>query len=70
MTLIASHSLSLIAESLLGETARLLGFKRMGRNVRAALTEAFEALMREGVLILRDGYVMTSDRSNRDHASR
>jgi len=46
-----------------GETTRLLGFKRMGRKVRAALTEAYEALMREGVLILRDGYVKISDQS-------
>jgi hypothetical protein len=47
--------------SLLGETASLIGFKRMGSNIRAALTEAYEALMREGMLILRDGYVKISD---------
>ncbi|MCW3992699.1 MAG: DUF4011 domain-containing protein [Candidatus Bathyarchaeota archaeon] len=62
ITIIAGHSLGLNVESLLKETAHLLGFKRMGSHVRAALTEVFQSLMREGALIQRDGYVMRSDR--------
>jgi len=57
LTLIAGHSLGLSVESLLNETAHLLGIKRVGSQVRAALTEAFEALMGEGVLTLREGLV-------------
>ncbi len=60
MTLIACYSLGLSAESLLSETARLRGFKRMRRYVRTALTEAHKELIRGSALILRDGYVTIS----------
>ena len=64
MILIASHSLGLGVESLLSETAHLLGFKRMGSKVRAALAEAFEALRREGVLVQRDESVSLAEKSS------
>ncbi|MFQ6053174.1 MAG: hypothetical protein ACE5OO_02950, partial [Candidatus Bathyarchaeia archaeon] len=63
VTLIAGHSLGLRVESLLSETARLLGFRRMGKRVRAALAEAYESLIREGVLVQREDRATLADGS-------
>jgi hypothetical protein len=61
LTLISTHSLGLIDESLIKETARLLGFKRMGIKVKAVLQEALQSLIDEGVLTYRDGCLTRSD---------
>jgi hypothetical protein len=61
LTMISAHSLGLTDESLIRETARLLGFKRMGIKVRAVLQEALRSLIDEGMLTHRDGFLTRSD---------
>ena len=58
MTLVAGHSLGLCEGSLLNETARLLGFKRMGNKIDDALRLAYESLKKEGALVLADDLVV------------
>jgi hypothetical protein len=57
MTMIAGHSIGVGPESLLNETARLFGFKRIGGNVRGALAASLEASLRDGALVLEEGIV-------------
>ncbi|UCH57955.1 MAG: DNA/RNA helicase, partial [Candidatus Bathyarchaeota archaeon] len=58
MLLIAGHSLGLRKESLLSETAHLLGFKRRGSKIVDVLTEAFEKANEDGSLAVEDGLVI------------
>ena len=60
MRIIASHTIGLGADSLMRETARLFGFKRMGENVRARLALALEATLRDGILVLENGKIRTA----------
>jgi len=62
MTLVAGHSLGLSERSLLNETARLLGFKRIGENIDGALREAFKRLRKEGILVQADNLIVFNKR--------
>jgi len=57
MVLVAGHALGIGVESLFRETARLLGFKRLGSNIRAVMRGAYEVLAEEGTLLQKDGIV-------------
>jgi hypothetical protein len=59
MVLVAGHSLGLGVESLLKETARLLGFKRLGNTIRTILQEVYETLTEEGTLIQKKTKTLT-----------
>jgi hypothetical protein len=63
MTLVAGHSLGLSERSLLNETARLLGFKRIGNNIDGTLREAFKRLRKEGTLIQVDNLIVFSKKA-------
>ncbi|TET71000.1 DUF3320 domain-containing protein, partial [Candidatus Bathyarchaeota archaeon] len=58
MLLVAGHSLGLREGSLLNETARLLGFKRMGANILTSLRSVYEKARGDGALALEDGLVI------------
>ena len=58
MLMVARHSIGLSAESLIDETARLLGFKRIGSNILLSLSEVYEEAKNMGRLALEDGLVV------------
>jgi len=58
MLLVAGHSLGLREGALLNETARLLGFKRMGANILTSLRSVYEKARGDGALALEDGLVI------------
>ena len=64
MLLVAGHSLGLREESFMNETARLLGFKRMGANILDSLRPVYEKAREDGVLALDEGLVMLVGTSN------
>ena len=57
MVLVAGHSIGISVESLFNETARLLGFKRLGNTIRTILQEVYETLTEEGTLLQRNEIV-------------
>lgn len=50
MCLVAKHAVGIGVDSLLLETARVLGFKRMGRRIRNTLSKAHQRLEKKGTL--------------------
>ena len=58
LTMVAGHSLGIREETLLNETARLLGFKRMGPNILETLKVVYRKAIDTGVLRVEDGLVM------------
>ena len=61
MLLVAKHSFGLSAETLMNETASILGFKRTGANIKTALTQAYGRAKSQGLLSLDDGVVLYTD---------
>jgi hypothetical protein len=57
MKLVVDHSLGISEESLVSEVAALLGFKRMGENIRSIVTQVFETMKKRGILTERNGLV-------------
>ncbi|MBC8225245.1 DUF4011 domain-containing protein [Candidatus Bathyarchaeota archaeon] len=58
LTMVAEHSLGIREETLLNETARLLGFKRMGSNILEALRVVYLAALDSGALRVEHGLVV------------
>jgi hypothetical protein len=58
LTMVAGHSLGIREETLLNETARLLGFKRMGPNILEALRIVYREALDSGALGIEDGLVI------------
>jgi hypothetical protein len=58
LTMVAGHSLGIREETLLNETARLLGFKRMGPNILEALRVVYRKAIDTGALRIEDGLVV------------
>jgi hypothetical protein len=51
MLLVAKHSLGLSQESLISETANLLGFKRVGPKIMQSLTKVYQKSVESGTLV-------------------
>ncbi len=64
MLLVAGHSLGLRESSILNETARTLGFKRMGENILASLRSIYEKARGDRLLALEDDLVILVGTSN------
>jgi hypothetical protein len=62
MKLVAGHSLGISEESLVSETAALLGFKRMGENIQSKVTQIYETTRRRGILTESSGLVYLKKR--------
>jgi len=58
LKMVAGYSLGIREETLLNETARLLGFKRMGPNILEALRVVYREAIDSGALGLEDGLVV------------
>jgi len=58
MSMVVSHSLGIREETLLNETARLLGFKRMGPKIMDALKDAYEGARSAGMFSVREGLIV------------
>jgi hypothetical protein len=52
--LIVKHTIGIKIESLLIETARLLGFDRTGPNIRSVLIKVYEKMLRDGLISKTD----------------
>lgn len=64
MILITKHAVGLSVESLLIETTRLFGFRRMGSNIRECLLSEVDTLSREdAVVISADWVTLPNERS-------
>jgi hypothetical protein len=61
LIMVADHSLGMGEETLLKETSRLLGFKRMGSNIEETLKKVYEDAKKNGVLVIVDGRVIHTD---------
>ena len=61
MLLIANHSMGLSEQSLINETAHLLGFKRISSKIRQALSEVYEKAVEHGKLFEENGLVKHRD---------
>ena len=57
MRQIAQYALSLSAESLIAETARVFGFPHAGEKVKARIRDVYEKMVRERKLISNNGVV-------------
>jgi very-short-patch-repair endonuclease len=57
MLLVAKHSLGLSQESLISETANLLGFKRIGPKIMQSLTKVYQKSVESGILVTDNGIV-------------
>jgi hypothetical protein len=62
LTMVAGYSLGIREETLLKETARLLGFKRMGSNIMQTLRVIYHEALNSGKLGLEDGLVVLKKR--------
>jgi hypothetical protein len=62
LTMVAGYSLGIREETLLNETARLLGFKRMGPNILEALRVVYRGALDSGALGVEDGLVVLKKR--------
>jgi len=62
LTMVAGYSLGIREETLLNETARLLGFKRMGPKILEALRVIYRGALDSGALGLEDGLVVLKKR--------
>jgi hypothetical protein len=62
LTMVVGHSLGIREETLLNETARLLGFKRMGPNILNALNVVYRVALDSKVLGVEDGLVVLKKR--------
>jgi hypothetical protein len=62
LTMVAGYSLGIREETLLNETARLLGFKRMGPKILEALRVIYRGALDSGTLGLEDGLVVIKKR--------
>jgi hypothetical protein len=60
--MVAVYSLGIREETLLNETARLLGFKRMGPNILEALRVVYREAIDSGALGVEDGLVVLKKR--------
>ena len=60
MFLAAKHSLGLKEETLLNETASLLGFKRMGSNINETLKSIFDEDIKSGKLAQNGNLIIAS----------
>jgi hypothetical protein len=58
LTMVAGHSIGIREETLLNETARLLGFKRMGPNILGALRIVYRETLHSGALRIEDNLVV------------
>jgi hypothetical protein len=58
LKMVAGYSLGIREETLLNETARLLGFKRMGPNILEALRVVYREAIDSGALGVEDGLVV------------
>jgi hypothetical protein len=58
LTMVAEYSLGIREETLLNETARLLGFKRMGPNILEVLQLVYREALDSGALDQEDGLVV------------
>jgi hypothetical protein len=63
MLLIAEHSFGLKEEPFINETARLLGFKRMGKNIMDTIKAIFEDAKTNGIIHIEDGMVVLSNKT-------
>ncbi len=59
ITLIVKNSMSIDKEALFTETARLFGWARNGSKVESLINKAFESLLKDGAITLKDGLVST-----------
>ncbi|MBS7637464.1 hypothetical protein KEJ49_01025, partial [Candidatus Bathyarchaeota archaeon] len=57
ITLLAGYSIGVGRESLIKETARLFGFKKLTRTIREELDKILEGLIKEGTLTSIEGYI-------------
>ena len=57
MRLVVHHAMSLSAESLLTETARIFGFDRTGSRITTRLLEIYKRLLEKGELVSHGGIV-------------
>ena len=57
MRLIAKYALSLSAESLIAETARVFGFTHPGEKTKGKIRDVYEKMIRERKLISNNGVV-------------
>ncbi len=64
VVLVVGHSLGISGESLLNETAKLLGFKRMTESVSQTVTGIIGKMNRDGVLKLQEGLYTLSGKMN------
>jgi hypothetical protein len=62
LTMVAGYSLGMREETLLNETARVLGFKRMGPKILEALRVTFRGALDSGALGLEAGLVVLKKR--------
>lgn len=62
LTMVAGYSLGIREETLLHETARLLGFKRMGPNILEAMRVVYREALDTGALGVEDGLVVLKKR--------
>jgi hypothetical protein len=62
LKMVAGYSLGIREETLLNETARLLGFKRMGPNILKALRMVYRGALDSGALGVEDGLVVLKKR--------
>jgi hypothetical protein len=62
LKMVAGYSLGIREETLLNETARLLGFKRMGPNILEALRVVYRGALDSGALGVEDGLVVLKNR--------
>ncbi|MEE8354862.1 MAG: DUF3320 domain-containing protein, partial [Candidatus Bathyarchaeia archaeon] len=62
LTMVAGYSLGIREGTLLNETARLLGFKRMGPKILEALRVVYREALDSGALGLEDGLVVLKKR--------
>jgi hypothetical protein len=63
MLLIAEHSFGLKEEPFINETARLLGFKRIGKNIMDTIKAVFDDAKMDGIIHIEDGMVVLSNKT-------
>ena len=58
MLMVARYSVGISYESLIDETAHLLGFKRIGSKIMLSLSKVYEEAKNMGRLAFEDGLVV------------